>query len=262
MIGTAERLRLDWFRRFMLDPGRIVSGTAMPRYFTEARWEEGEKAIARMWAALSMGGEMPKPDGAGASLALGIEALPAPAHEAVIQRFPMPGATAAAIAVGMPRQGKDPGVSYCFDAADCRLVYAWQGGFIDLRGSLAKKMAYPEILGQIFYRTGAFPFRTGKIDSVPRRRFRGYRIADGFPEFRYEIDGIDVRERIVPLRPERGFAQEFRIEGVDSPLWFVVEANQKVTLTSTVGVFENGVLKIPPGENVRFDVKVAREEKP
>ena len=195
-----------------------------------------------------------------------IETFPTPTDTAVVVRFPLPGATAAAIAVGLPRQGKVPGISYCFDAADCRLVYAWQGGFLDLSGSLGKRMEYPRLLGEIFYRATRFPLRIGDRDRIPARRFRGYRMVEGFPEFRYEIDGLDIREHIVPSRSGSGFVHEFRIERVDRSMWFVVDENQAVGWTSTVGEFrrtedgKRGELDIPRGENVRFDVSVIRHE--
>ena len=127
-------------------------------------------------------------------------------------------------------------------------------------------MAYPRLLGEIFYRTTRFPLRVGDRDRIPARRFRGYRIARGVPEFRYEIDGLDTRERIVPLRSGSGFVHEIRIERVDRPMWFVVDENQAVGWTSTVGEFRpsqdgrHGTLDIPRGEDVRFDVRVIRQE--
>ncbi len=267
MIGTAERLRFDWFRRWMQNPGRIISGTSMPTYFSGLPAEEADEAIARLWAALSLGSDMPRPFGAGIELlAPGGETFPAPVHTAVVVRFPLPGATAAAIAVGLPRQGKSPAISYCFDAAVCRLVYAWQGGFLDLSGSLGKQMEHPRLLGEIFYRTGDFPLRIGEEERVPTRRFHGYRIVDGSPEFRYEADRIDIRERILPARSADGFVHEFRIERVDGRMWFVVDDSQPVRCTSTVGEFRlsrdgrHRALAIPRGRDVRFDVGVIRSE--
>ena len=66
----------------------------------------------------------------------------------------------AAIAVALP--GK---VSYCFDAAECRLRYAWTGGFIDgspyWKGNGSSQAA---VTGEIVYRETAPTLGTGKID--------------------------------------------------------------------------------------------------
>ncbi len=233
----------------------------MPQYFETEPNAETDRKIETLWAALSLGESMPDPPGLGVSpFSQGTEALPVPsAGEAIVLRFPLPGATAAAIAVGLPKQAKQPAVSFCFDAAPCRLVYAWRGGFLDLSGSLAKKQDLPKLLGEIFFRSESLPFRFERPEHVPEARFRGYRIVDGYPEFHYELDGVRIFERVVPLRNAVGFAREFRVIGLDRPAWFAAPPQSGVTTTSTAGRFEDGLLRLSPQRELRFDVRVEGE---
>ena len=258
---TAERLRFDWFRRWMRDPARILSGTSMPNYFSSTPLEEADQTIETLWAAFSMGARMPLPDGFRTEDAPpDAEARPVPGSEAVVVRFYMPEATPAAIAVGLPDN-----VSYCFDAGEVRLRYAWLGGFVDLTGTLFEKRdrttgltRTADLLGDIFYRTTEFPIRIGSLDRIPQRRYRGHRMIDGRPQFHYQVDGIDVYERVVASAGNRGIVRQFTIARVDGPAWFLVGNPDGVEVSSTLGQPIDGKLEIPRGNDVRFDVTIVK----
>lgn len=205
---------------------------------------------------------MPLPEGLRAAGGLlGGEEKPVPDREAIVIRWDMPEATPAAIAVGMP--GK---ISYCFDAAECRLRYAWYGGFVDMSGTLRRKVdetrltPTAKLIGEIFYRSDEFPLRIGATDHVGNRRFRGYRLIDGYPQFHYQVDGIDVYERILPEKSGKGLTREFKILRVDRPMWLLSGGTSGVALSSTIGRFEDGKLKIPRGTEVKFEVTVTKQE--
>ncbi len=258
---TAERLRFDWFRRWMRDPARILSGTSMPNYFSSTPLEEADQTIETLWAAFSMGARMPLPDGFRAEDApTDAEARPVPGSKAVVVRFYMPEATPAAIAVGLPDD-----VSYCFDADAVRLRYAWLGGFVDLTGTLFEKRDRTtnltrtvDLLGDIFYRTTEFPIRIGSLDRIPQRRYRGHRMIDGRPRFHYQVDGVDVYERVVAADGNRGIVRQFTIARVEQPAWFLVGDPDGVEVISTLGQAIEGKLEIPPGRDVRFDVTIIK----
>ena len=55
LAEAAHRLRYPWYRRFMLNPARILSGTSMPEHFTDIAPEEREESIQRIWGALGVG---------------------------------------------------------------------------------------------------------------------------------------------------------------------------------------------------------------
>ena len=106
-----------------------------------------------------------------------------------VQRMFLPDASPAAIAVALPGD-----LSFCWDAAECRLRYVWRGGFMDGWPYWARNgKAYGERLGEVIYREEAGPLAAGE-----KAEFLGYRMKDGLPTFRYRIDGVLVEERLEP----------------------------------------------------------------
>jgi len=193
--NAAERLRFDWYERWMRNPARILSGTSMPNYF-------GGKLDARihtLWAAMEWGAKAPAPDGFRVGdLEVTSEAKPVVGKEAVVIRWDMPGATPAAIAVGLPG-----GFSYCFDAGQTKLLYAWRGGFLDMTGTLLRKVDANKttptaaLVGEVVWRAGAdYPVLVGAEKRTPQRKFKGYKLVDGAPVFMYTLDGMNLVESI------------------------------------------------------------------
>ncbi len=252
LYTTGRRLRPDWFQRWMRNPARILAGTSMPNYFGGADSADARETISNLWAAFRAAGDLPPPAGLETPEAsIGGEEMPVPTEHPVVIRWDMPEATPAAIAVGLPG-----GVSYCFDAGESRLRYAWLGGFVDMsRTLLAKKNRRTNqtetaaIVGEIFFREGVYPIRVGDKQRIPQRRFRGYRLVDSFPEFHYQVDGVSVYERILPLA--RGVVRKFRIDQVEQPMWFRPAAAEGVEIRSTLDRFV-----IPRGRDVAFEVTV------
>jgi mono/diheme cytochrome c family protein len=260
LISAAQRLREDWFRRWMLDPARILSGTSMPNYFTSAAPQEAEETISTLWAALVKGPDQPPPEGFELEITADPEARPVPTDRPIVVRWDMPEATPAAIAVGLPG-----GVSYCFDAGESRLRYAWHGGFVDLSPTLLTKrdpetkLSYTAaLIGEIFYRSESFPIRVGRLEDIPQRRFRGYRLVDGYPEFHYEVDGSDVYEKIVALDDGRGLVREFRFALVDRPVWLLAGEGEAVEIASSVAGATAAPIVVPMGRDVVVRLTIAR----
>ncbi|MBI2686515.1 MAG: hypothetical protein HYX27_09390 [Acidobacteria bacterium] len=189
--NAATRLRFEWYERWMKNPARILSGTSMPNYFGSMAVERARPRMRALWAAMEWGVKGPAPDGFRVSdLAVTSEARPVAGKTAMVVRWDMPEATPAAIAVGLPG-----GVSYCFDAGRSQLLYAWRGGFVDMTGTLLRKTDEKRftptaaIVGTVFW-------RAGKAEGT--RKFKGYRLVNGFPEFRYFVGGVEVRELLTP----------------------------------------------------------------
>jgi cytochrome c553 len=257
LAQASQRLRYDWFLRWMRDPARIHTGTSMPNYFSGQTPEDSLPKLELLWAGLEAPSSAGLPPGFEQQAAkLGSEALPQPTDEAIVVRWDMPEATPAAIAVGLPGE-----VSYCFDAGESRLLYAWQGGFVDLGPTLYQKTnkatgltETAHLVGQIFYRQTAFPIRVGDPERIPQRHFRGYRMVDGAPELHYQADGLDVYERIVLRGGE--LVRQFRLPRVDRPTWLVLASGEGARVATSLG---SGLerLQLPRGENVRFEVRIA-----
>lgn len=261
LARAASRLRYPWYRRFILNPSRILSGTSMPEHFTDIAPSEREESIRRIWGALGVasGGRFlpgldPAPDPWTA------ESHPDPSNGAVVVRTVMPEATPAAIAVGLPG-----GLSYCFDAGSRRLLYAWRGGFLDLEATLQKKTGddgftlTPQIPGTRFFRSPRFPFRLADSGRLPETRFKGYRLRDGVPEFHYSVGGAEVFERIRPGAADDGLRWEFRIEGVQVPLRFDAGVEGPVRISASRGAVEQGNVRIHIDADARFEILVGSE---
>ena len=255
LAEAGRRLRPHWFERWMRQPARILEGTSMPSYFADSRNPENALAVANLWAAFQSAADLPLPFGFQLTDAsVGGETRPVPVDRAVVIRWDMPEASPAAIAVGLPG-----GVSYCFDAGESRLRYVWRGGFVDMARTLLSKKnretnltETAEIIGDIFFREGPAPIRTGDRERIPQKRFRGYRLVDTLPEFHYQLDGVDVYELIAPM--EGGIVRHFRIAEVSQPMWFVPSLAEGVRIQSSLR--DN---QIPRGVDVQFEVTIVAQ---
>lgn len=159
-------------------------------------------------------------------------------------------ASPASIAVHLPQD-----LSYCWDAAACRLRYAWQGGFLDT--TLPWKGhadATAKVLGTIFFRdNSAYPLRPGKADALPAVAYKGYRLVNRYPEFHYTLNGTDVYELIQPKADGKGLVRSFRIPGSRQTWWFDTAASDEaVTYQASAGKWEKGKLKLSPREARAF----------
>jgi cytochrome c5 len=239
LINATERLRFDWFERWMRNPARILSGTSMPNYFGSIPAERARERIHTLWAGMDRGPTGPVPDGyLAGDVAASAEAKPVAGKEAVVVRWDMPEATPAAIAVALPG-----GLSYCFDAGRSQVLYAWSGGFIDLTGTLLRKVdknrltPTAALIGEMVYHSAGFPIRTGTPDHVPQVRFRGYRLIGGIPEFMYEVDGIAVREMLAP--EGKTIRRQLVFSRVRGSVWFEGK-------------------NVPDGDNVKVEVFIGQ----
>ena len=128
LTTMTQRLRADWFYRYVLDPQLYRRGTRMP-----APWPSGQATIRdtlhadvnlqvqAVWLYLS--------DRDKAAVPVGLIREPIelkPRTEPIIYRNFIEGAGSRAIGVGYPE-----GVNLAFDANNMRLALIWHGAFID-----------------------------------------------------------------------------------------------------------------------------------
>jgi azurin len=151
-----------------------------------------------------------------------------------------------------------PDFSYVWDATECRLLYAWTGGFLDMSaywgegtGGGRRSFAYvPELDGTLVYKAaGPLPLRLG--DGKARPKFRGYRMLSGTPEFAYEIGGVTVHEHIMPADPG-SFMIHYRIERPpdSTPLVFDPAIRQQISCDQ--GSWKGNTLEIPADHGDHF----------
>lgn len=192
MVEMRDRLREEWFKRWMREPLRIQPGTSMPNFFASMAPAEVERKSDLLWSCLSAGRDMPLPGGLEESRnVIVVRDVPV-----VIRTF-MPDSSPASIAVGLPG-----GVSYCFDADIGSIRYAWYGDFLEMTPPWSGRGGQPAIvLGRRF---GDFPGVPRKLDY----RFKGYRLVRGLPEFQYTVGGVEASQRISVLSEGRGLLVE------------------------------------------------------
>ena len=165
----------------------------------------------------------------------------------LVQRIFLPNAGPAAIAVAL-----DDKVSLCWDAGECRLRYAWTGGFLDgypyWKGngsSLAK------ISGTVRYTQSKPPLAGSKP------KFLGYDIAGGFPTFRYVLplaDGThEIAESFRPVSGGNGFEHSFVITPTPTqPVTLSFTEEAKTKITSSAGTWEKHQLTLTPEQAAKF----------
>ena len=138
--------------------------------------------------------------------------------EEIPQRVPTQPGIPGAIAVN---HGES--FSYAWDTTECRLLYAWRGGFLDMDpywgrepGGGRASLYIPKLLGNLVYRaSGAAPFEDSAGGSP---RFGGYRMVGNAPEFWYTAGSRTIREQVVPGAQGR-FELRIQVEGgvLESP---------------------------------------------
>lgn len=172
-----------------------------------------------------------------------------------LYRVFMPDAGPAAIAVCLPGE-----INYCWDAGVCRLRYAWSGEFLDLTDYWTiKGEMHARILGTVFYRDQtSFPFQTGQSEEIPRVKFKGYRLVEGYPEFHYQVNEMDVFETILPQEDGLGLIRRFRITGVEQPIRFVHKPYDGVTCQSDKGYWQGDTLTLNHQEAAGFSIMVSK----
>ena len=244
-----QRVRYEWYERWMHQPLRMAPGTRMPQAFVEGKSTlstvlsgDPKGQAEAMWAYLSLGPGLPLPEGLEPPKGLIIAAKDRPE---VLRTF-MPDAGSKGIAIGYPG-----GVNVAFSADQCRLAYAWGGNFLDASPVWANRGGAPaKLLGPKFWTAppghpwgltinpGIPPDFLGRVNSPafgmplplePARIYDGPQAVhfDGYsldkedrPTFRYtlrenEKDGVlKVSETIIPIKASvaTGFIRQFAIE--------------------------------------------------
>jgi azurin len=128
--------------------------------------------------------------------------------------------------------------AYAWDTTECRLLFAWRGGFLNMNpywgkepGGNRGKVYLPELIGNLVYRaSGGAPL--GGADAPV---FGGYKMVDGAPEFFYRMGQRNVRERVVPRRDGK-FEIRIQCDGEGSrPDWKISDRD-----TDWVAIERNG----------------------
>lgn len=269
-----DRVRYEWYERWMHQPLRMAPGTRMPQAFVEGKSTlstvlngDPKGQAEAMWTYLSLGMGLPLPEGMEPPKGLIIAVKDRPE---VLRTF-MSDAGSKAIAVGYPG-----GVNIAFSADQCRLAYSWAGNFLDASPVWANRGGAPaKLLGPKFWSSAnghpwglntnphippdfaarannpAFglplPLEPARIYDGPEAvHFEGYSLdKDGRPTFRYRLKEnpqdavLTVAETPIPMKPSvaTGFTRKFAVETPAgyNPWLLAGQTNKEPRIVSAAG---------------------------
>jgi mono/diheme cytochrome c family protein len=255
-----KRINPGWFVRLLSNPAAFNKGTRMPAF-----WPDGQSALptvldgdstkqmAAIWNYLSLGESMPMPLGIQPVGGVGMELIPA--QEPIIHRTFMEGVGPRSILAGFPER-----VHAAFDANIVRLAKVWRGRFFDGSGvASGRSDKFFKPLGKDIINMPAGPaFAALESQSEPwpspemtdrnvGGRFKGYSVDEqGRPRFRYELNGVKIEERVVPvLRPGGAILKrEFTLNGSGKNFFLLAGSGKDVDHTSTTDWIVDGDLEI------------------
>ncbi len=250
MTEMHARIRTDWLLRWLREPSRLQPGTAMPAFFGDMPAAQAHAKMTAIVNALAVGKALPLPEGL----------LDGPQDyrlvvrdEPIVFRTFIADSSTRSIAVGLPG-----GVSYVFDAEECRVRFAWSGEFLDVSpvwtgrgGGKAKALG-----SRFFTPPEGHPLRVGNPEAEPQLKFRGYRLVDKYPEFSFEVNGVLVRQRVKRATTENSLAWEFQIGGTKDAVWLLTPKGITARLVSGSGEVANGRIKLAAGTKA-FEVMVS-----
>jgi len=217
-----QRLRPEWFKRFLANPAELKPRTRMPNFFSASEGQnqdvlggDRDRQIAAMWAYLKGSSNAPLPAKIEAARAQDFELMPS--ERPVLLRTFMHGVGQHAIAVGFPAQ-----VHFAYDAWDCRPALLWRSRFLDAEGTWFVRFAPPaDPLGDKVvqlptgYSLVSLAPPLSRPTPLPAARFKGYRLDDaGVPTFLSHWNGLSVSERLEPI--DGGLKRTWVLEGLNN----------------------------------------------
>ena len=204
MLTMTQRLRPEWFRRYMLEPTKYRPGTRMPASFPEGVSVlktvydgNADHQIAALWKYLSGGAQAAIPEGLQRN-----QIVLEPQDRPILYRNFLEGLSARGIAVGYPG-----GLNIAWDAQTMNLAKLWQGQFIDAsmhwrdRGVGRQKPLGDLVLNYENLAPVAVLKDTSEAWPDTKRitetyKFLGYRTdKTGHPTFRYRIGDMTIGDR-------------------------------------------------------------------
>jgi hypothetical protein len=203
MTQMTQRLRHDWFARYVVNPQAYRPGTRMP-----SAWPEGKSVLKKVldgnadqqveavWLYLTDAGNAATPFG------LGHDPIELVAEkDAIMYRNFIEGAGPRAIGVGYPEKA-----NLAFDANEMRIALIWQGAFIDASRHWTDRGAgFQAPLGDNVLSLApgsSFARLKSEADEWPKKaakelglKFRGYRLEkEQRPVFRYDFGPVHIED--------------------------------------------------------------------
>lgn len=214
LMTLAERLEMNWFHQYLIQPQRFSPLTIMPDFWpdglsplTDILDGDPDQQRDALWQYLAQGPEAGEPAG------LVLEPLIVTVEDqAVMIRRAFPGIGKRGIAVGYPS-----GIHLAFDATQMRLGTLWWGGFIEASGiwrGQGAGTARPLGRHTVNFPTGPAFAELKATDAdwpdfpthhTPDFAFKGYVLDNKQrPTFRYVVRGMAVEDRFLDRKDASG----------------------------------------------------------
>ena len=219
LLAMTDRLRKDWFHRYVIDPASLRPGTRMPTGFPNGKSVAEDvrdgvpgPQVAVIHAYLSQGED--------AAVPLGLLPDPielVPDAEPILYRNFLAGVDPRGMAVGYPEK-----VHLAFETTTGAVRTVWTGAFLDAAmhwrglgqgaqsplGDNVVRLERQTPVAVLASADAVWP------DPGERVRFRGYRLnGAGQPTFRYDVDGVRVNDFLKPTDgPRVGFRRLITVQ--------------------------------------------------
>ncbi|WP_404304584.1 family 16 glycoside hydrolase [Neorhodopirellula lusitana] len=221
MLKMPERLRVEWFHRYLQDPVAYRPGTRMPNSFPDGKSAlvdiyggDPTLQIDAIWKYLQQGEKAEEPEG----LKQGAIVLTPDQRPRIYRNF-FVDVTARGIGVGYPEK-----VNLIWDAEEMNLAMVWENSFVDAslhwvgRGQGRQKPLGDRLVAI----DPATPFAVleSKDEAWPQSsgrelgyRFRGYRLDQlGRPAFQYSIGSVAITDAPRPQVESRGMVRNLKLD--------------------------------------------------
>ena len=253
LADSLERLRPDWFKRYLLDPDSSRPGTLMPTFFeggkgtlTEVLDGDADKQIEAILIYLKELDQTRLPVGMEPKELFDL----VPEDRPVLLRTFMEGVGTHAIAVGFPQ-----GIHFAFDALEVRSKLLWRGRFLNAESTWSNRFSpfvqplsedraeLPETMPLAFLESGLSPW-PGGMGEQAGYRMRGFRVSpSGEPTFLYSFQGVAVQERLIPSPDKAWFRRTLDLTGDGDSVWFLAARAPKIE-SQDAGIYSAGGLKV------------------
>jgi mono/diheme cytochrome c family protein len=258
LVHSPKRLRVEWFRDFLIDPARFSPGTRMPSF-----WPGGEaidkkilrghtaRQIDSLWVYLLEIDQTRLPEGMEEKEAFELK----PVDRPIVFRTFMAGVGMHAVAVGFSDK-----IHAAFDSQQIRWALAWRGRFLDAESTWDDRFTplTPALSDDLVTLFPGPPFAIVADEGSPwpaaggvpaGYRFGGFRLDEGgVPVFLYEFEGLRFEDRITPTQNGRSLRREVRLRGLGQDsrggLWFRAGAGGEIEALADGSYRIDGRLRI------------------
>ena len=281
MTIMQQRLREDWFHRYLVDPQKYRPGTRMPNSFpngVSAKRDilggDPHQQIAAMWEYLKDGEKAGIPSGL---LPDPIELVPVDRPR--IYRNFIQGTSPRGIAVGYPEH-----LNIAWDSQDLCMKLIWHGRFIDAakhwrgRGQGTQRPLGVHVMPiekQVPWAISSTGIASWPSESAAQRgyHFSGYKLdQQKRPVFLYENEQCNFSEQIIPLpksESEADLKRIFRVtptgENLEGNVSFLVASGKEIEISIAAGkeieILKDITIQVDGALNISIQVSGDRKRK-